>query len=312
MSKPKVLQLPPVRFAQEKWQELADLGVEVITTDVNNRQDFLKELTSDKYNNLIGIARTFESVKITGRFDEELIEKLPSSVKVIAHNVDGPTADTNVFLILSCLRNFQESHDHLIAGEWLTKKCGGTPIGNDPTGKIVGIFGMGGIGRAVRDRLKPFGFKEIIYHNRKKLSPDLENGANYVSFEELLTKSDIISINIPLNPNTKHIINQQAIDKMKKGVIIVNTARGAVIDESILPKNIKSGKIKAFGSDVFENEPKISSDLINLPNVISLPHMGTHTFETMKAMEEFVVENIESYLNSGKVKAIVPEQSSLF
>ena len=99
---------------------------------------------------------------------------------------------------------------------------------------------------------------------------------------------------------------------MKDGVVLVNIARGAIIDEAVLPEMIKSGKIGAFGSDVFEHEPQVSPELYELPNVVSLPHLGTHSIEASRSMEEWVVENVESYIKTGKVKTIVPEQKDVF
>ena len=128
---------------------------------------------------------------------------------------------------------------------------------------------MGGIGRAIRDRLQPFGFSKIVYHNRKPLSKELEGGAEYVTKEELFKEADIICISVPLNSHTRHSINKETINQMKDGVILVNTARGAVVDEKVIPELIKSGKIGAFGADVFENEPEVSPELYELPNVVS-------------------------------------------
>ncbi|CDK27932.1 unnamed protein product [Kuraishia capsulata CBS 1993] len=333
MSKPQVLRLGPVRYAHRKWDELAKLA-EVVQTTAENRSEFIKELDAGKWDKVVAITRTFDSVEVTGRFDEELASHFPPSVKAVCHNgagydqvdippflkrkiqvsnvpsiVDDATADTHIYLLLSALRNFQHSHHLLLQGKWETEtaKCGGAPIGNDPKGKTLGIFGMGGIGRAVRDRAAPFGFGKVIYHNRNRLSPDLEKDAEYVSFDELLAQSDIVSINIPLNPATRHSINKESISKMKDGVVIINTARGAVIDESALIEALKSGKVKSCGLDVFEHEPHVPKELLELPNVVSLPHMGTHTHETMQSMEEWVVTNVEDLLSKGKVTSIVPE-----
>ncbi|RLV92991.1 Glyoxylate reductase 1 [Spathaspora sp. JA1] len=333
-SRPKVLRLGSVEFAHEKWAQLAEIA-EVIQSTSQTRQEFLEDL-SEKYNDVTHIARTFASVEQTGRFDEELASHLPHSVVSVSHNgagydqidvdaftargvqvsnvtvpVEGPTADTAVYLVLSCLRNFQQGHNILASGGWDDKKCGGAALGRNPESKVVGILGMGGIGRAIRDRLIPFGFKKIIYHNRSQLKSELENGAEYVSYDELLSQSDIICLSIPLNSKTRHSIDKQVIEKMKDGVIIVNTARGAIIDEAILPELIKSGKIGAFGSDVFEHEPQVSPELYSLPNVVSLPHMGTHSVDAIKNMEEWVVENVETCIKTGKVKTIVPEQYNI-
>lgn len=332
--KPKVLRIGKIDYAQAKWDQLSQIA-EVIDCTSTTRDEFISDLHL-KYNDITSIARTFASVETTGRFDEELASHMPSSLKSISHTgagydqidiapftqrgiqvsnvtvpVEAPTADTALFLVLSCLRNYQEGHDILARGGWDEKKCGGAKLGRSPEGKVVGILGMGGIGRAVRDRLKPFGFEKIIYHNRSQLKPELEAGAEYVTYDELLEQADIICLSVPLNAHTRHSINKETISKMKDGVILVNTSRGAVIDEKVLPELIKSGKIGAFGADVFELEPRVSPELYQLPNVVSLPHMGTHTYEAIKNMEEWVVANVESYIKTGKVKTIVPEQYNM-
>ncbi|KAK6457303.1 alpha-ketoisocaproate reductase [Scheffersomyces xylosifermentans] len=332
--KPKVLRLGKIEFAQAKWDEVAKVA-EVIDCTSQNRDEFFEDLKT-KYSDITNIARTFASVKQTGRFDEELASHLPPSVKSVSHNgagydqidpepfskrniqvsnvtipVEAPTADTAVFLLLSTLRNYQIGHNLLVEGKWPIGKCGGAPLGRLPESQVVGILGMGGIGRAIRDRLKPFGFQKIIYHNRSRLSKDLEQDTEYVSFDELISSSDIILISIPLNPKTHHSINKEVISKMKDGVILINTARGAIINEQELIVELKNGKVGSFGSDVFEFEPEVPKELYNLPNVVSLPHMGTHAFEAIKNMEEFVAENVLEYLYTGKVKTIVPEQYNL-
>ncbi|KGR00402.1 hypothetical protein MEM_02212 [Candida albicans L26] len=333
-NRPKVLRLGKIEFAQKKWDEVAQIA-DVIDCESQNREEFIKDLQT-KYSDITNIARTYASVEQTGRFDAELAQHMPKTLVSLSHNgagydqidvqpftdkgiqvsnvtvpVEGPTAVTAVFLVLSCLRNYQEGHQILYDGGWDSKKCGGAKLGHSPEGKVVGILGMGGIGRAIRDRLKPFGFTKILYHNRKPLSSDLEGGAEYVSKEDLFKQADIICISVPLNAHTKHSINKEAISQMKDGVILINTARGAVIDEKELPELLKSGKIGAFGADVFEKEPEVSPELYRLPNVVSLPHMGTHTYEAIKDMEDWVAENVESCLKTGKVKTIVPEQYNL-
>jgi glyoxylate reductase len=138
---------------------------------------------------------------------------------------------------------------------------------------------MGGIGSAVATRAKAFGMK-IQYHNRHQLPAAEENGAKYVTFEELLKTSDVLSLNLALNPSTTHIIGKPEFDKMKDGVVIVNTARGALIDEAALVDALKSGKVWTAGLDVFEEEPKIHPGLLEAENAVLLPHIGTATFET--------------------------------
>ncbi|SCV03082.1 LANO_0G02036g1_1 [Lachancea nothofagi CBS 11611] len=338
MSKPVVLRLGNVKYAQEAWEKLGQIAQVITVDESSTRADFLKQCqdsSSDVFRTQV-IARTFASVQNTGRFDEELAKALPKSVAAVCHNgagydqidvgqfaskhiqvsnvpelVNNATADTHVYLLLGALRNFEYGHRLMLENKWPNAgAAAGAPVGNDPEGKTVGILGLGGIGRAIVERLKPFGFKKFIYHNRNRLSSELENGCQYVSFEELLRVSDVVSINIPLNPKTRHIIDSKAIDQMKDGVVIVNTARGAVIDEKSLIAALKSGKVRSAGLDVYENEPNVPQELLDLPNVCGVPHMGTHTVETIKKMEEFVVENVESVIKSGKVLTIVPEMKS--
>jgi lactate dehydrogenase-like 2-hydroxyacid dehydrogenase len=138
---------------------------------------------------------------------------------------------------------------------------------------------MGGIGSAVATRAKAFGMK-VQYHNRHQLPASEEEGAKYVSFEELLKTSDVLSLNLSLNPSTKHIISKPQFDMMKDGIIIVNTARGPLIDEAALVDALKSRKVWTAGLDVFEEEPKIHPGLLENENVVLLPHVGTATLET--------------------------------
>ena len=138
---------------------------------------------------------------------------------------------------------------------------------------------MGGIGREVAVRARAFGMK-IQYYNRSRLSPDLEQGAKYVSFDELIKTSDVISLNLSLRKETVGIIGKKEFDVMKKGVVIVNTARGKLIDEQALVDALESGKVWSAGLDVYEEEPKVHRGLLDNSNVVLLPHVGTATWET--------------------------------
>lgn len=183
----------------------------------------------------------------------------------------------------------------------------GYELGHDPRGKVLGVLGMGGIGRAMASRAKAFGMS-VQYHNRRRLPPAEEQGAKYVGFDELLATSDILSLNLSLNEKTRHIIGAPEFGKMKKGIVIINTARGPLIDEAALVKALEEGKVWAAGLDVFEEEPKIHPGLMDNEKVFMLPHLGTSTFETQKDMELLVLENMRLALMEGRVKTMVPEQ----
>lgn len=212
----------------------------------------------------------------------------------------------------------------LRAGTW---RGNPTPaLGRDPQGKTLGILGMGGIGRNVARKARAFGMK-IRYHNRKRLSTDLEDGAEYVDFETLLKESDVLSLNLPLNvsdpktrpetdltaiqPNTRHTISTPQFALMKRGIVIVNTARGAVMDEAALVEALESGQVFSAGLDVFEKEPEVHPGLIANDRVLLVPHMGTWTVETELKMEEWAIDNVRMSIEEGKLKSIVPEQADL-
>ena len=153
-------------------------------------------------------------------------------------------------------------------------------LGHDPEGKLLGILGMGGIGSAVARRAQAFDFR-LQYHNRCPLPPEKNHsGANYVDFETLLRTSDVISIHLPLGEGTRGLIGKKEFEMMKEGVVIVNTARGPIIDEAALVKAVQSGKVFGAGLDVYEMEPEVSTALTENENMVLLPHLGTATFET--------------------------------
>lgn len=149
---------------------------------------------------------------------------------------------------------------------------------------------------------------KVAYHNRSRLPSELEGDATYLSFEELLAQSDVLSLNLSLNAETRHIISTREFDKMKDGIVIVNTARGALMNEKSLVAAIESGKVASVGLDVYENEPAVEEGLLKNPRAVLLPHIGTHTYETQKDMELLVLKNLESGVGKGKLLTPIPEQ----
>ncbi|KAI7153649.1 glyoxylate reductase [Hortaea werneckii] len=334
MAKPKVLLLGKIDHATQTWENLSDIA-DLIQPQSTNRADFIAECKSGRLDGVAACYRTFASASITGPWDEELIAALPRSLKFCSHNgagydqidvaacsardpplrvanvpvvPDDATADTAVFLILGALRGFNTSLFAAREGKWRGQPP--PPLGHDPQGKTLGILGMGGIGRNMMRKCEAFGMK-AIYHNRKKLSEELAGGAEYVGFEELLARSDVLSLNLPLNKNTRHIISTPEFSKMKRGIIIINTARGAVMDESALVSALESGQVASAGLDVYEEEPKIHEGLLKNPHVMLLPHMGTWSKETQEDMEKWCIGNIRAGLETGKLKSPVPEQADL-
>ncbi|KAF7928320.1 hypothetical protein BELL_0020g00010 [Botrytis elliptica] len=332
MSKPQILLLGEIDHAKKEWSELSNIG-ELIEPKARSRQEFIEECKNGVYDKVVAVYRTFTSVAITGLIDEELISALPKGLKFIAHNgagydqidvhactkhdirvsnvptaVDDATADTNMFLILGALRGFNTSMMALRKNHW--KGSPAPPLGHDPQGKVLGILGMGGIGRNLMKKATAFGMS-VQYHNRTKLSEELSGGAKYVSFDELLATSDVLSLNLPLNKNTRHIISTEEFKKMKKGVVITNTARGAVMNEDALVKALESGQVWSAGLDVFEEEPKVHQGLIDNPHVMLVPHMGTWTVETQTKMEVWCIDNVRSAIEKGKLMSPVGEQKDM-
>ena len=151
---------------------------------------------------------------------------------------------------------------------------------------------------------------KIAYHNRSRLPKELEDDATYLSFDQLLAQSDILSLNLSLNAKTRHIISAPEFAKMKDGVVIVNTARGALINEKDLVAALDSGKVASVGLDVFENEPEIEEGLLKSDKAFIVPHIGTMTYETQREMELLVLHNLENAVDKGSLLTPIPEQKS--
>ena len=156
-------------------------------------------------------------------------------------------------------------------------------------------------------RARAFGCK-IIYHNRSRLTPDLESDATYVSFDDLLAQSDILSLNLALNAKTRHIISAPEFAKMKDGVVVINTARGALINEKDLVVALDAGKVGSAGLDVFENEPEVEEGLLRNDRIFIVPHIGTSTYETQREMELLVLRNLASAVDGKGLMTPIPEQ----
>ncbi|QIK53963.1 NAD(P)-binding domain-containing protein [Dysgonomonas sp. HDW5B] len=163
-------------------------------------------------------------------------------------------------------------------------------------GKTLGIYGFGRIGQAIARRAIACGMN-IIYHNRRPVTKEMEEkyNARYVSFDELLSQSDFISINAPATPETYHIINEAAIDKMKSNAVLINTSRGSTVDEVALIEALKNNRIFGAGLDVYETEPRINPEFFKLDNVVLTPHAGTQTIEGRYDMQREVAENIINF-----------------
>jgi lactate dehydrogenase-like 2-hydroxyacid dehydrogenase len=175
---------------------------------------------------------------------------------------------------------------------WDTTMMVGTHLG----GKRLGIYGMGRIGRAVAQRARGFNM-QIHYHNRSQLTAQLEQSARYHdSAESLLPNCDFLSINAPSTPATVKFLNAQRIALLPDGAIVVNSARGNMIDDDALIAALKSGKVAAAGLDVFDGEPNVNKGYMQLDNTFLLPHLGSATSETRDAMGYCCLDNLDAFI----------------
>jgi glyoxylate reductase len=211
------------------------------------------------------------------------------------------TADMVMALILGVPRRLAEGERLLQSGKW----AGWSPtllLGHRITGKRLGILGMGRIGQAVAQRARAFGMA-VHYHNRHRLPEVVEHSLEatyWPRLEAMLGRVDILSINCPHTPETHKLLNKERLALMQKHAYVINTARGEIIEEEALARALEQGALAGAGLDVFEKEPTIHPKLLELPNVVLLPHMSSATHEGRQAMGEKVILNIKLWADGNR------------
>ena len=215
---------------------------------------------------------------------------------VVVTNTPGvltaATADLTMALILGVTRRVIEGHSMVAAGEF----AGWAPsllLGNSLEGKLLGVVGMGRIGSEVARRAQSFGM-EIIFANRS--DPEAGTPGRRTSLDQLIESSDIITIHAPLNEESRGLFDERRLGAMKRGAYLINTARGPIVDESALAAVLRDGHLAGAGLDVYENEPAVDPGLIELDNVILLPHLGSATIETRSEMAAMVASDVARVL----------------
>ena len=260
---------------------------------------------------------------VTDKIDASLINQAGSQLKLIANfgngvdNIDvaaaarkgitvtntpnvltEDTADMTIGLMIAVSRRLHEGTKVIEAQDW----SGWSPtwmLGQRIWGKRLGIIGMGRIGAAVARRAKAFGL-EIHYHNRQPVADQIENeleATHWDSLDQMLARADIVSVNCPYTPATYHLLSTRRLALMKPEAVIINTARGEIIDEDAMIKALEAGKLAGAGLDVFEHEPAINPKLLTLVDkgkAVILPHMGSATIEGRLEMGERVIINIHT------------------
>ncbi|MGI9382369.1 MAG: 2-hydroxyacid dehydrogenase [Methyloligellaceae bacterium] len=204
------------------------------------------------------------------------------------------TAEIAMLLMLGAARRASEGERLVRSAEWRDWSPA-FMVGSQVTGKRLGIVGMGRVGQVVARRARGFDMA-IHYHNRSRLDPELEAGATfYERVEDLLPNCDILSLNCPATPETRHLLNAETISLLPDGAIVVNTARGALVDDAALIAALQSGKLAAAGLDVYNDEPNIDPGYRTLENAFLLPHIGSATHETRDAMGFRALDNLDAF-----------------
>jgi glyoxylate reductase len=216
------------------------------------------------------------------------------------------TADLTLALILALSRRIVEGDRMVRAGRF----AGWAPdllLGRELKGKVLGIVGPGRIGRAVARRARAFGMTVIAF-GRSGRSNDDPDDPPRVSFEEMLRRSDVISLHVPLNDDTRNLFNRDTFLRMKPGSFLINTARGGLVDETALVAALDSGQLGGAGLDVYENEPAVLPALLDNDRVVLMPHAGSATTETRREMARMVVEDVRRVLSGERpLRAVSPE-----
>jgi glyoxylate reductase len=200
--------------------------------------------------------------------------------------LDDATADLTFALILTVRRQVVEGDRLVRSGEWTGSWSEGR-LAEDVTGSTLGVLGLGRIGSAVARRAKGFDLR-VLYTSRQPVETDL---GDFRELDALLAESDILTIHAPLTPETVGLVDARRLGLLRDGACLVNTARGEIVDEQALVRELASGRIRA-GLDVFAHEPHVPPELLDLPNVVLTPHIGSATRQTREAMTRLVVDNL--------------------
>lgn len=228
--------------------------------------------------------------------DIQAAKRAGIAVSNTPEGVTEPTADLAVMLMLMATRNAGPGEREVRAGRWGGLKPGHL-LGRSLSGKLLGLVGFGRIGQAAAARARAFGLR-IGYHSRRRAGPEVEgplDAAYFPDLDELLAQADIVSLHCPGGAETFHLIDGAKLARMKSTAVLVNTARGPVVDEAALAQALASGAIAAAGLDVYEDEPRIVPGLLELENVVLLPHIGSATVEARIHMGMEMANNIDAF-----------------
>ncbi|WP_457754371.1 glyoxylate reductase [Thermococcus sp.] len=312
MRKPKVFitrQIPETainvireHYEVEVWRDEKELPREVLLEKVRN-VDALVTLLSDKIDREIldNAPRLRIIAQYAVGYDNIDIEEVTRRGIYVTNTPDvltEATADFAWTLLLATARHLVDADKFVRSGEWKRKDVAWHPLmylGYDVYGKTIGIIGFGRIGQAIARRAKGFNMKILYYSRTRKPEKERELGAEFKPLDELLRESDFVVLAVPLTKETYHMINEERLKLMKPTAILINIARGKVVDTKALIKALEEGWIAGAGLDVFEEEPYYNEELFKLKNVTLAPHIGSATYGARYAMAELVARNLIAF-----------------
>jgi lactate dehydrogenase-like 2-hydroxyacid dehydrogenase len=252
--------------------------------------------------------KRFPSLEIISSFGvgyDHIDAKAAARLGIIATNtpgvLDDEVADTALGLMIMTVRQLPQAERHLRAGNW---PKGAYPLTPSLRGRTVGIVGLGRIGKAIATRVSGFGL-EVVYHGRHPQAGVAYR--YYASLVEMAKAADILIVVAPGGPSTRHIVNAEVLDALGPDGVLINVARGSLVDEKALIEALRARKILAAGLDVYENEPIVPAELVALPNAVLLPHVGSASVRTRQAMAECVVANLFAWADGKPPLTPVPE-----
>ena len=261
------------------------------------------------------VLRAGERLKIVGQYGvgvDNIDRAAAAALGIVVTNTPNvltdATADLTMALLLSLVRRIVEGDRLVRTGRFQ----GWEPqllLGSDLKGKVFGVLGPGRIGRAVAKRARAFGMTVLACGRSPRDEGDPDDPPR-VSFDELLRRCDIVSIHLPLNDETRHLFNDETLARMKPGSWLLNTSRGAIVEEAALARALGRGPLAGAGLDVYENEPSVTPALLESDRVVLMPHAGSATHETRREMARMVVEDVRRVLSGEKpVRAVPPESN---
>jgi len=228
-------------------------------------------------------------------FNVEMAKKLGIAMSNTPDVLSDSTAETAWSLLFAVSRRIIEADKYVREGKW-ERFAHKLLLGQDVYEKTLGIVGAGRIGQRFAEKARGYHMR-ILYHNRERnLDFEKRFNATYVELDQLYSESDFISLHCPLTDETKHLIDADAFKKMKFSSVLINTARGPIVDENALVDALKNNEIWGAGLDVYENEPQIHPELLKMDNVVLLPHIGSATTETRERMSQMAARNITEVL----------------